>query len=127
MNPVQKKIYEQVVAPALAQNAGFVIGEVTEFVPGHNFGSVRYTTPSSTESMEQRGVPLLNIMGVKGACPFPGDPVLIGFINNSYQQPIMLGIMDKEYAFQTRPMYQSHFRNGSNIPDYYSEREGETW
>lgn len=127
MNPVQKKIYETVVAPALAQNAGFIIGEVASFTPSHNFGSVVYSTPDSTETIEKRGVPYMNVMGIKTMCPMPGDKVLIGFINNSYQQPIILGLMDKEYAFQSRPLYESHFRRGSNIPDYYSERVGEDW
>lgn len=127
MNPVQQKILESVVQPALSQMAGMCIGTVTDFVPGHNFGSVVYSTPDSTDQIEKQGVPYMNVIGVKTMCPMPGDDVLIGFINNSYKQPVILGIMDREYAFQTRPLYQSHFRNGSNIPDYYSEREGESW
>lgn len=127
MNAVQKRIYDQVVGPALSQVAGMVIGEVASFTPGHNFGSVVYSSPGSTGQIEKKGVPYMNVFGVKTMCPMPGDSVLIGFINNSYQQPIILGLLDKEYAFQTRPLYESHFRSGSNIPDYYSERVGEDW
>ena len=127
MNKVQQKILDQVVTPALNQMAGMVIGEVRSFNSRLHLGSVVYTSGSNEMPTVKQGVPLVTIKGVKKPAPLPGDPVLIGFMNNSYQQPVILAVLDKEHFYRTRKEETIHFRNGSNISDYYAEREGERW
>lgn len=127
MNKVQKQIYDKVVAPALDQMAGLVIGEVRAFNARLHIGTVAYSASSESDVIVKRGVPFTVTKGVKKSAPLPGDPVLLGFLNNSYQQPVILAVLDKEHFHRTRTGETIHLRKGSNVSDYYSERDGEVW
>lgn len=127
MNKVQQQIMDKVVAPALSQIAGLVVGEVRAFNSRFHLGTVAYSSSSESDIIVKKGVPFAVTKGIKKSSPMPGDPVLIGFINNSYQQPVILAVLDKEHFHYTRNEDNIHMRKGSNVSDYYSEREGELW
>jgi hypothetical protein len=127
MNKVQQSIYDKVVGPAMKSIAGMVIGEVRSFNSRLHLGSVVYSSGEDGEKILKHGVPMEVTPGIKKSSPFPGDPVLLAFINNNYQTPVIVGILDKEHIYNTRTLSTIHRRKGSNVTDLYSAREGETW
>lgn len=129
MNKVQQSIYDKVVGPAISQIAGTVIAEVVDFNHKMNTATVMYSSgdPESDESMVKSGVPYSVSPGLKKTGLFPGDKVSLQFMNNSYKQPYITELVDREFPFNTRTESMIHYRKGSNVSDYYSTREGESW
>lgn len=127
MNRVQQKIYDEVVRPGLDSMAGLTVGEVVETDPrNHLVVAKAKINEEGAEEQLLPPAPIATINGLKTTDFYTGDKVLIGFIQSSYRHPFIVSKIDMEYALDTREK-ESHFRKGSNITDFYSDREGEDW
>jgi hypothetical protein len=125
MNKVQQSIYDKIVSPAMKSIAGAVMGTVISFDSINHLATVEYSS-GDMFSTQKVNVPYNVTPGIKKSALYPGDTVLLIFLNNSYKRPVILDILDREHALQTWTN-QDHTGKGSNISDYYSEREGESW
>lgn len=130
MNKVQQSIYDNIVGPAVDSIAGSVIGEVVDYNNKLNMATVTYSSgdpDDEEEDIVRTGVPYGISPGIKKTGLFPGDRVIIQFMNNSYKHPYISELIDRNFPFDTRPSMMTHYRKGSNVTDYYSDREGESW
>lgn len=128
MNSVQQRIYNQVVKPAMDNIAGIGMGTVLESDARTQTAIIKMTDDKGER--EERilpRAPMMTIGGMKQSAPLPGDNVLVAFLSSSYRHPVILGKIDIEHGIHTRNQKESHFRSGSNITDYYNDREGEDW
>lgn len=127
MNKIQQQIFDTVVKPSLDELAGNIVCIVRDFDNISQTGTISMTTSHSNDPELVYDVPLMNIGGMKQSSPFPGDTVMVTFLNGSYKHPVIMGKVDSKHFLLTRNAKESHFRSGSNVTDIYSEREGEGW
>jgi hypothetical protein len=129
MNPVQQKILNNVVKPALNQLGSIRVGRVIAFNPNTKEATVSYSTKDGVENKNRvaKFVPMIRQEGVHESGPYVGDRVVLGFINNDISRPIILGVIDQRYAISRRVEREQHDGKGTNIPDYYTRRTGANW
>lgn len=127
MNKVQKKIYEEVVKPALDNIPGNLVATVKEFDNLSQTGTIEMSSPLQKGVSYMYNVPVSNVSGIKQPNPFPGDKVMVTFLGANHRFPVILGTVDSKHFLFTRNEKESHFRSGSNITDIYNQREGEGW
>lgn len=127
MNKVQQKIKQNIVQPALTNQAGPSVGIIRTFDSISQTGTVAITSILDQDEHLIPNVPLMNFGGIKQADPFPGDQVNIIYMDSHYKNPVMLGKIDPMHPLNTRNLYQSHFRAGGSASDIYSLRDGEDW
>jgi hypothetical protein len=127
MNPVQKRIFDQVVNPAIRGLAGLRVAEIMEIDHFRKKAKIAFTDGQRENGQEVAEVMLVRQQGFHEPGPFVGDTVLIGFMNNDYRNPIIIGSVDSAYQFRRRIERDRHLSQGSLLSDIYTERVGETW
>jgi hypothetical protein len=128
MNKVQQSIYDTVVRPAIKSLAGLMIAEVRH---------VNYTTKRAIIAIEQPDdpqrtdesyiieVPIVRQQGVHESGPYPGDQVLVGFINNDHRHPVIIGTIDLMYNTRRGDNRDPHPGKGARLTDLYCARKAD--
>ncbi len=124
MNSVQKRLFETMVAPSLLNVTGVRTAFIREISHITMLATIEFAEGGN---VPLEGVPLVRQQGFHEPGPFPGDEVLVGFFNNETNAPVIVGSVDRFYAFQRRTQRDIHLRKGAGVPDAYAARTGEGW
>lgn len=127
MNKVQRRIYNEIVAPAMNNIAGIRLAVIRDISYENKMCSVAYNVQQDAANMEITNVPMLRQQGTHESGPFVGDTVLIGFFNNDSRKPVILGTLDMAYKARRTEGRDKHDGKGAHISDLYCDRKGESW
>ncbi|MNP29196.1 hypothetical protein D3C76_1222080 [compost metagenome] len=89
--------------------------------------TIAYTDSQQGTGEDVAEVNLVRQNGLHESGPFPGDSVLIGFLNNDTKFPFIVGAADTYYADIRRVERDQHHEQGALLSDKYTQRKGETW
>lgn len=128
MNKVQKQILENVVQPAIDKIPLTRMGTIDDFNSEANLASVIIEGYGMNERYKRyRNVPLLLKGGAKEFAPMPGDTVVLEFLGNNNDAPMIVGKAHPMHDMFQRYTYEVHSEAGGGISDLYYEREDEEW
>ncbi|WP_422661741.1 hypothetical protein ACK8P5_25645 (plasmid) [Paenibacillus sp. EC2-1] len=127
LNSVQQNIYDRIVGPAIKQIAGLRIGVIREIDYQYKLATIVYADAQDKQNVETPNVPMMRQQGSHESGPFVGDHVLVGFFNNDFRKPVILGTIDQLYGYRRALDRDPHPGKGANLSDLYCKREGESW
>lgn len=127
LNKVQQSIHDNIVGPAIKQIPGLRIATIRQIDYINKTAVIVYSEAQDTKGTEIPGVPIMRMQGVHESGPFGGDTVLIGFMNNDFRKPVILGTIDQLYGTRRGLDRDPHPGKGANLSDLYCVREGEKW
>lgn len=128
MNKVQKQIYDNVVKPAIENIPRTRMGTVDDFNSEANLASVIIEGFEMNGGYKRyRNVPLMLKGGTKEFAPMPGDTVVLEFLGNNNESPMIVGKAHPMHDVFHRFTYEVHSEAGGGISDLYYEREDEEW
>lgn len=127
MSTLRKKIEQEILNPALSKMAGINIGTIVDWNPDTKEAWISFA--ANTESGEKilKNVPMLRQEGQHESGPYIGDTVVLGFINNDYSKPIIIGRIESNYTLGRKRTREQHKRKGGNVSDVYTRRSSEDW
>lgn len=128
MNKVQRQIYENIVAPAIEAIPLTRMGTVDDFNSEANLASVIIDGFNINGGYKRyTNVPLLLKGGTKEFSPMPGDLVVVEFLGNNNQSPMITGKAHPLHDIYQRFGYELHSEAGGGISDLYYSKEDEEW
>lgn len=128
MNKIQKQIYDQVVAPAIESIPLTRMGTIDDFNSEANLASVIIEGFNINGGYRRyTNVPLLNKGGMKEFSPMPGDLVILEFLGNNNQSPMITGKAHPLHDIYQRFTYETHSEAGGGVSDLFYAWEDEKW
>lgn len=127
MNPVQQRLFNNIVSPALRRTAGLRMATIRDVDYIRKRATIAFTDSQMATGDDVAEVNIVRQNGLHESGPFPGDTVLIGFLNNDIKFPFIIGAADIAYADVRRVERDRHHEQGALLSDLYVKRKGETW
>lgn len=124
LSSFREMLLEEVVKPALNSRPKLTIGTVINYYKETNTADVYLLNANgliTTDLLPHVPVSLVN--GLNHCGPFPGQRVLIDFIDGQHGSPVIVGVVERAYDSATREHTQTHRRRGAFLPDALSERQ----
>lgn len=121
----REMLVEEVIKPAIRSQPRVTTGIVLAYHKEHNICTVRLN-PSSLQAtigqtLIQVPVAVSNCFNVCG--PFPGQRVIIEFLDGQPNNPVIIGVLDLAYQSSVREGYQTHEERGAYLSDSISGRK----
>lgn len=117
MNEVQKALYDSIVRPALNQLQHTVQATVIAYDNKSNTAVIDYRSPHSDGMTRLYGVNVqIGSGGVHSAGPFPGDEVVVNFVNSDAKNPLIVALVNSDYIDEVRDARLRHEQQGALLP-----------
>lgn len=127
MNRIKQSLQSELVSPVMRRTAGLREGIIRDVDYIRKRANISFTDGQGSYGDDVTQVNMIRQNGIHESGPFPGDTVLIGFLNNDVKRPFIIGSMDTAYADVRRVERDQHHEQGSLLSDAYTKRKGETW
>lgn len=123
MPTFREALIEEVIKPTLRAQPRLTIGIVERYYKNHNTADVRITDTHGTLATDViEHVPVLMTNGLNHCGPFPGQRVIVDYIDGQHGSPVIIGVLQKAYHNATREAAQNHIRQGTMVPTALSTR-----
>jgi len=119
----RETLLDEVVRPAVRALPRITIGVVENYYKRHNTVDVRVLDTSGTQGTDLlEHVPVMMTNGLNHCGPFPGQRVIIDYVDGQRGTPVVIGVLQKAYHNATREATQNHVRQGTMVPRTLSTR-----
>lgn len=116
-------LLDEVVMPAVRSLPRLTVGIAVEYYKETNTADVYLVGPGGSMSTDfLPHVPVVLVNGLNHCGPFPGQRVLIDYIDGQRGSPVIIGVLERAYDSATRKHNQTHRRRGAYLPDMISQR-----
>jgi len=127
MNRIKQHLQSELVAPNIRRTAGLREAIVRDVDYVRKRASIAFTDAQGSYGDDVLKVNMIRQNGIHESGPFPGDTVLIGFLNNDIKRPFIVGTTDTAYADVRRVERDQHAEQGALLSDRFVNRKGDTW
>lgn len=118
-------LIQEVVRPEINALPRTTVGTVVAYSKEHNLCAVQLSASSMHASAGRilLEVPVVISNGLNTCGPFPGQQVVVEFLDGQPNSPVIIGIVDRVYETTVREAYHRHESQGAYVADTISKRE----
>lgn len=110
--------------PIVNSTPRLTVGIVGEYYKKTNTADVYLSDVNGVMSTQiLADVPVAVVNGLNHCGPYPGQRVLIDFVDGQYGSPVIIGVIERAYNTYTREHNQTHQKRGAFLPDLLSKRK----
>lgn len=123
MSSFKEMLINEVVMPVIVAQPKTTLALVESYDPATNMASIKLINMNGTISNDIiEHVPVMVHNGLKPTAPFPGDRVIVSFLDGQFGSPVIIGVYERTYGVSTRETLLTHRMSGAYLPDKITDR-----
>jgi len=123
LNSFRQALIDEVVRPVINSTPRLTVGIIMAYHKETNTADIYIVNMNCTMNTQVlTDVPVVLVNGLNHCGPYPGQRVLIDFIDGQYGSPVIIGVIERAYHTTTREHCQTHESRGACLPDSISTR-----